>query len=69
LRDGVKIDLRTRTAADDLKYDYRLLAAGTTFDLQFELLIGQSQPAHQEDWTAHRQKLVQALATALDGLA
>ncbi len=66
LRDGVQIDLKTRTAADEKKYDYRLLAAGARFELRFELLIG--QPPH-DDFAAHRRQLRQALATALDGLA
>lgn len=65
LRDGVKIDLATRTAADDKKYDYRLLAAGTTFELRFELLVGQPPDG---DFAAHRRQLLRALVTALDGL-
>ena len=39
LRDGVAIDSDSRTAADDKKFDIQLLAAGTTFPLQFELAI------------------------------
>jgi CRISPR/Cas system CSM-associated protein Csm3 (group 7 of RAMP superfamily) len=66
LRDGVQIDLKTRTAADEKKYDYRLLAPGARFELRFELLVG--QPPH-DDFAAHRRQLRQALATALDGLA
>jgi CRISPR/Cas system CSM-associated protein Csm3 (group 7 of RAMP superfamily) len=59
LRDGVKIDGSTRSAEDKKKYDIQLLAAGTTFDLRFELLIGGD---------ASEEKLKQALATALLGL-
>lgn len=66
LRDGVKIDLRTRTAANDFKYDYRLLAAGTTFELRFELLVGRPQDEAETDY---RQNLMNAFAAALDGLA
>jgi CRISPR/Cas system CSM-associated protein Csm3 (group 7 of RAMP superfamily) len=39
LRDGVKINSITRTAADKAKYDLELLQAGTEFPLCFELLI------------------------------
>lgn len=60
LRDGVKIDAKTRTAEDQKKFDIQLLSAGTTFDLRFELLLTKSE----DD-----EKLKQALATALMGLA
>ncbi len=59
LRDGVKIDGSTRTAAENCKFDFELLSEGSTFDLKFELIIG-----GQDD----RQKLVTALVTALYGL-
>ncbi len=59
LRDGVKIDAETRTAEDQKKFDIQLLAAGTTFDLRFELLIYKDTNADE---------LKQALATALMGL-
>ncbi|MCP4419885.1 MAG: hypothetical protein GY805_25005 [Chloroflexi bacterium] len=39
LRDGVRIDPKTRTAADKAKFDLELLAAGTKFNLGFELVI------------------------------
>ena len=42
LRDGVKINSITRTAADKAKYDLELLQAGTEFPLSFELLIEKS---------------------------
>jgi len=41
-RDGVAIDPQTRTAADKKKFDYELLEAGTSFNLQFELLVPQN---------------------------
>ena len=59
LRDGVKIDSKTGTASDKAKYDLEVLAAGTEFPLQFELLIDQQ---------ADQNKLLQALAIALQGL-
>ena len=37
LRDGVAIEAKTRTAEEHKKYDLELLAAGTTFDICFEL--------------------------------
>lgn len=59
LRDGVAIDPETRTAADDKKFDMQLLAAGSTFDLRFELAVGKGKAS---------QQLRDALFTALHGL-
>ena len=39
LRDGVRIDPATRTAAAEAKFDMELLRVGTTFPLRFELLV------------------------------
>lgn len=58
-RDGVSIDPATRTAKDRERYDRQLLAAGTTFDLNFELILTDRDNA--ADMKA-------ALATALRGL-
>lgn len=57
LRDGVAIDPRTRTAEKGKLFDVELLAAGTTFDLSFELLL-----------SADNEELLEALALALRGL-
>lgn len=57
LRDGVAIDPETRTAKDEQKFDMQLLAAGSTFDLRFELAVNKDG-----------EKLLKALATALQGL-
>jgi CRISPR/Cas system CSM-associated protein Csm3 (group 7 of RAMP superfamily) len=67
LRDGVRIDAKTRTAKVErrgertrgYKFDIQLLEAGTKFDLRFELLIPDKDA----------QELKQTLAVALDGLA
>ncbi|MBO0348511.1 TIGR03984 family CRISPR-associated protein [Phormidium pseudopriestleyi FRX01] len=59
LRDGVRIDSKTGTAADKAKYDLELLAAGTQFPLCFELVI---------DKTDDEAKLIKALGLALQGL-
>jgi len=59
LRDGVKIDSATGTAADQAKYDLELLSAGTQFPLKFELLIDQESDENQ---------LKEALALVLEGL-
>lgn len=59
LRDGVKINSITRTAADKAKYDLELLQAGTEFPLCFELLI-------EKD--SHETELRKGLAIALSGL-
>ena len=57
LRDGVAIDPETRTAAVEKKFDMQLLAAGSTFDLRFELAVNRNSAS-----------LLNALATALHGL-
>jgi len=57
LRDGVKIDGRTRTAEEKKLFDVELLRAGTCFTLRFELLIPKDQ----------REALCQDLALALQG--
>ncbi|MGE5659106.1 MAG: RAMP superfamily CRISPR-associated protein [Actinomycetota bacterium] len=59
LRDGVKINSITRTAADKAKYDLELLQAGTEFPLCFELLI-------EKD--SNETELRKGLAIALSGL-
>lgn len=77
LRDGVRIDQKTRTAADDMKYDVELLAAGTRFPLQFELMVGLREKPKSDDtealqtaqFEADREKLLTALATALAGFS
>ncbi|MFP4336311.1 MAG: RAMP superfamily CRISPR-associated protein [Halothece sp.] len=67
LRDGVKINSITRTAADKAKYDLELLQAGTEFPLCFELLIDQKEKDQikQEIYEAELRK---GLAIALSGL-
>ncbi len=60
IRDGVRIDGRTRTALPNFKYDLELLPPGTCFPLRFELLL----PANLDQATALRD----ALTLALQGL-
>src|SRR5690606_19803190 len=57
IRDGVTIDPRSRTAEEGKKYDIELLAAGTSFDLNFELWVEREK----------RAALLRAVATALHG--
>ena len=57
IRDGVRIEPETGTAAKGAKFDMELLQAGTTFDLRFELLIPKDQT----------EELKPALARALQG--
>lgn len=57
LRDGVAIDVKTRTAEDQKKFDVELLEAGWIFKLQFELLLNESN-----------RQLLPALKIALQGL-
>ena len=66
LRDGVAIDASTRTVETHAKgrgqkYDVELLAAGTTFDLVFELWLTADEQ--------HSGRLLGGLVTALQGLA
>lgn len=56
LRDGVALDFESRTAEDEKKFDIELFAAGTMFDLGFELLL-----------TADNQDLLASLVAALEG--
>lgn len=60
IRDGVRIDGRTRTALPNFKYDLEVLPPGTVFPLRFELLL--------PDDTEQAERLRSALALALDGL-
>jgi CRISPR/Cas system CSM-associated protein Csm3 (group 7 of RAMP superfamily) len=60
IRDGVRIDPRTRTAQELKKYDLELLPAGTVFPLRFELLL--------PDDETQAESLCAALALALLGL-
>lgn len=64
LRDGVRIDPKTRTAADKAKFDLQLLAAGTTFNIAFELIITQDMLNDKECLP----EMKKALAVVLNGL-
>lgn len=57
IRDGVALDVETRTAKDGAKYDIELLAAGTVFPLHFELWL-----------TEENKETLPWLAMALQGL-
>ncbi len=58
LRDGVKIDPKTRTAKNKNKFDFELIEAGTSFPITIELLIQENR----------RDLLMKGLAVALQGL-
>lgn len=58
LRDGVKINPRTRTAQDKNKFDFELIAAGSVFHIRMELLIREDK----------RDDLIRGMAIALQGL-
>ncbi len=69
LRDGVRIDPKTRTAIKGALYNFEVLAAGTTFNLRFELAIPQGKDGGRFDKDgAYHNELLQALAIALHGL-
>lgn len=59
LRDGVRIEGGSRTAAHKAKFDFETWPAGTTFPLRFELIV-----AGEDNETALRR----GLASALTGL-
>lgn len=60
VREGVKINPKSRTAEKDALYNVQLWQAGTVFPLRFELVIREKDDAG---------KLKQALATALNGFS
>ncbi|AKB19471.1 RAMP superfamily CRISPR-associated protein [Methanosarcina sp. WWM596] len=60
LRDGIKIDGKTRTAIDKGKFDFELIEAGTCFPIEIELLIPREEK--------RKEKLLLSLAIALHGL-
>ena len=62
LRDGVAISPETRTAEEEKKFDFQLLAAGTSFDMRFELLIPKDV-----DLQTLRNALADALHALQDG--
>lgn len=66
LRDGVKIDGKTGTAATKAKYDFELLSAGTEFPLFFELLIEKKYQDIQKQ-SEYENNLKQGLEIALSG--
>lgn len=69
LRDGVKLDPKTRTADKGALYNFELLQAGTTFELRFELAIPKGHDGGR--FTAqenHQNELLKSLAIALQGL-
>jgi CRISPR/Cas system CSM-associated protein Csm3 (group 7 of RAMP superfamily) len=63
LRDGVKIDPKSRTAAERKLYTFMVWSAGARFPLRFELLLTEGSTAGSKE-----VKLRQALAVALSGL-
>lgn len=66
LRDGVALDPRSRTAAEDKKFDLQLWPAGTVFKLRFELCLRAGQRL-EDDHDRLRQALGAALAGLTDG--
>lgn len=70
-RDGVALNGATRTAEEKKKYDYELLAAGTEFDLRFELLLedeNERNPGCEKARLSNCRRL-KGLALAMDALA
>lgn len=59
MRDGVQLDPRSRTAAENKLFNFQLWQAGTRFPLRFELAIREYDD---------ERRLCMALATALTGL-
>lgn len=81
IRAGVRLEGKTRTAADKALFDVQLWQAGTVFPLRFELLIGQQfkkikqgeveryAPVSPEEQAEYANNLRRSLVTALDGLS
>ena len=69
IRNGVRLETRTRTAKEGALYDMQLWQAGTIFPMRLELLISDQHPDEEQNkgW-AEEKKLCQALAMALEGL-
>ncbi|MGQ9910190.1 MAG: RAMP superfamily CRISPR-associated protein [Candidatus Flexifilum sp.] len=63
LRDGVKIDPKSRTAAEKKLYTFMVWSAGARFPLRFELLLTEGSTEGSDE-----VKLRQSLAVALSGL-
>ncbi len=62
LRDGVRINRKSRTAEEDKLFNIEMWEAGTTFPLRFELIVRQ-----HDNEAALRQALATALAGFNDG--
>lgn len=60
LRDGVRIDSKTRTAEDRKKFDFELIEEGAEFDLEFEVLLPKDEKLQAE--------LLRGLVICLEGL-
>lgn len=65
IRDGIRLDPDSGTAAENALFDMQLWPAGTTFPLRFELPVCEST---EENPSEHEATLLQMLAIALSGL-
>lgn len=68
VRDGVRIAPKSRTAAHDALYTRELWAAGTVFQLRFELLFCEDRSGDTAKTAAIETNLKRAMATALSAL-
>lgn len=68
LREGVSINPATRTAREGELYDRQLLAAGTRFDIGFELVITKRHEESEVNGKPLVETMKAALAQALYGL-
>jgi CRISPR/Cas system CSM-associated protein Csm3 (group 7 of RAMP superfamily) len=62
LRDGVKIDPKSRTAEDKGLFDMQVWKPGTTFPLRFELLIIEPKKIKKEEKAAYAKRFQEAEA-------
>jgi CRISPR/Cas system CSM-associated protein Csm3 (group 7 of RAMP superfamily) len=67
LREGVRLDAPTRTAANDALFDFEVWRNGLAFDIRFELLVSEANRLGAARSSEH--ELREALSTALDGLS
>lgn len=72
MRDGVKIDGKSRTAFHGGLFDMQVWRTGTKFPIRFELVLARPRPRKKTDegdhWAKYQQDLKRALVTALEGL-
>lgn len=68
LRDGVRLNPKSRTAEDKGLFDMQVWQKGTTFPIRLELLVTRPRQLSDDDVDIYQKKLKLALLMALQGL-